>query len=882
MVNNALHVNQLGYLATGPKLATLDSDAITPLNWELSRISDTSDIPQVIATGLTKPCGFDATTGRAEHVLDFSGSSADVSPGQYVIRVGSDAASVSVGNRIYDAVLLDALRVFTLQRSGFEIDPDIAGAQYARAAGHLNIAPNLGDIDITPLPFGGATDPSGVDLYAGWSGDYLVDARGGWYDAGDAGKYVVNGGISVAQLLGIVERYLRTIQPPDAPIATPTLPVIAGSTLPVVASPTLPVIAGSTRNPANNAAPTPAVISASTPDAVASPTFPVIAGSTRNPAKDAAPTLPVIAGLTRNPANNAAPTPAVISAPTPDAVASPTLPVIAGSTRNPANNAAPTPADIPAPTPVVASATPPVIAGLTRNPAKDAAPTPAVIASPTLPVIAGLTRNPAKDAAPTPVVAGATPAVVASPPLPVIAGLTRNPAKDADDTFRPLPSTLAQAAEAALSEALWELDWMLRMQVADGLPFAGMVHHKVSDEHWTSIPMLPADDPQRRFVHRPSTAATLNFAAVAAQAARILRSLPVVDAGSPVVEAARRAGLDTTSSADLAARYLAAARTAWATAVANPTLYAPDTNTLANPGSGPYNDTHLNDEFYWAAVELYLATGEPEYLTALRANPYHLATAAASPRAPEVEAAPSAGRETTASSGSKSPWIGLPDQPTVGFDWRDTAAWARLQLALNGDRSQAVAAALSVGVDATLSQAISLTELQDIRADLIANAHRLADNAAPFGQLYNPDSGKYNWGSNAMIANNAAIVAAAAELSGDESLKAAALSGLDYLFGRNALDLSYVTGYGTKYVQNQHSRWFAAAVDPSLPHPPPGTLSGGPNSDCPDAPSAHLKGQPAQFCFIDDIASYGTNEMTINWNAALAWLLAWAVVAYEG
>jgi endoglucanase len=29
----------------------------------------------------------------------------------------------------------------------------------------------------------------------------MLDETGGWYDAGDHGKYVVNGGISVAQLL---------------------------------------------------------------------------------------------------------------------------------------------------------------------------------------------------------------------------------------------------------------------------------------------------------------------------------------------------------------------------------------------------------------------------------------------------------------------------------------------------------------------------------------------------------------------------------------------------------------------------------------------------------------------------------------------------------
>ncbi len=43
---------------------------------------------------------------------------------------------------------------------------------------------------------------------------------------------------------------------------------------------------------------------------------------------------------------------------------------------------------------------------------------------------------------------------------------------------------------------------------------------------------------------------------------------------------------------------------------------------------------------------------------------------------------------------------------------------------------------------------------------------------------------------------------------------------MDYLFGRNALNISYVTGYGTYASQNQHSRMYAHQVDPRLPNPP--------------------------------------------------------------
>src|SRR3546814_15211743 len=87
-----------------------------------------------------------------------------------------------------------------------------------------------------------------------------------------------------------------------------------------------------------------------------------------------------------------------------------------------------------------------------------------------------------------------------------------------------------------------------------------MAFHKVADEHWTALPMPPQDDPERRVLFPPSTAATLNLAATAAQCARIWR------------------GIDPAFSA----RCLDAAKRAFTAAEAPPDVYP-----VANfPGSG--------------------------------------------------------------------------------------------------------------------------------------------------------------------------------------------------------------------------------------------------------------------------------------------------------
>ena len=76
-----------------------------------------------------------------------------------------------------------------------------------------------------------------------------------------------------------------------------------------------------------------------------------------------------------------------------------------------------------------------------------------------------------------------------------------------------------------LDEARWELEFELKMQVPAGEKLAGMAHHKIHDAKWTALSLGPHEDPMPRFLHPASTAATLNLAANAAQAARIWRAI---------------------------------------------------------------------------------------------------------------------------------------------------------------------------------------------------------------------------------------------------------------------------------------------------------------------------------------------------------------------
>ena len=101
--------------------------------------------------------------------------------------------------------------------------------------------------------------------------------------------------------------------------------------------------------------------------------------------------------------------------------------------------------------------------------------------------------------------------------------------------------------------------------------------------------------------------------------------------------------------------------------------------------------------------------------------------------------------------------------------------------------------------------------------------------------------------------------------------------GMDYILGRNAIDQSYVTGYGERPLENPYHRFWCHQANPKYPPPPPGVLSGGPNSgfEDPYVQSAGLSGCAPQKCFVDNVEAWSTNEVTINWNAPLFWVAAY-------
>ena len=100
----------------------------------------------------------------------------------------------------------------------------------------------------------------------------------------------------------------------------------------------------------------------------------------------------------------------------------------------------------------------------------------------------------------------------------------------------------------------------------------------------------------------------------------------------------------------------------------------------------------------------------------------------------------------------------------------------------------------------------------------------------------------------------------------------AALDNLHYLLGRNTHAASFVTRLGTRPIRNPHHR---PSGGDAHAEPWPGLLAGGPNRYDRDGSGLDaLAATPPARRYVDQQASYASNENAINWNAPLVFLLA--------
>ncbi|MFR6588415.1 MAG: glycoside hydrolase family 9 protein [Ruminococcus sp.] len=141
------------------------------------------------------------------------------------------------------------------------------------------------------------------------------------------------------------------------------------------------------------------------------------------------------------------------------------------------------------------------------------------------------------------------------------------------------------------------------------------------------------------------------------------------------------------------------------------------------------------------------------------------------------------------------------DADTAGsFDWGNTAALGTLSLALHKD-------------DLEKKAAEKVTNAITDAADVHLGREEQQGYGQPYAQSklsYADDDTGYVWGSNSFVADNAVILAAAYDLTGEQNYLNGVISAMDYLLGRNPMDVSYITGCGSHAVQYPHHRLLGA------------------------------------------------------------------------
>jgi endoglucanase len=234
-------------------------------------------------------------------------------------------------------------------------------------------------------------------------------------------------------------------------------------------------------------------------------------------------------------------------------------------------------------------------------------------------------------------------------------------------------------------------------------------------------------------------------------------------------------------------------------------------------GTGAYGDRDCADEILWAAAELWRTTRDGAY------QRYFLDHYSA--QLPRVRAS------------------GPPAWPNVA----PVALWTYV---LGGGTGEAA---------------------ESIRKASIAAADEIAARTAadPYRTSLGRDD--YVWGSNSVAANYGLQLLIANALAPRPRYREAAADNLHYLLGRNTFSLSWVTEVGANPFRHPHHRPSGADQNPE---PWPGLLSGGPNGRKQDPAMNRLPDLPPAKMYIDDQESFASNEVAINWNAPLVFLLA--------
>ena len=185
-VSDQIRLNQVGYYPSSVKEFILTD--LSGTGFDIVNAKE-----EVVLSGLLIDRGTWSTSGEKVMLGDFTALNI---PGTYHVVVDGKTSSYpfEIKNNIYEPALHAAIKSYYFQRASMSIEETYGGV-YKRAAGH----------------------PDDTCIYHPSSGrsEGALSAPGGWYDAGDYGKYIVNASLSVGEMLLLLEQFPDAISDGD-------------------------------------------------------------------------------------------------------------------------------------------------------------------------------------------------------------------------------------------------------------------------------------------------------------------------------------------------------------------------------------------------------------------------------------------------------------------------------------------------------------------------------------------------------------------------------------------------------------------------------------------------------------------------------------------
>ena len=405
-----------------------------------------------------------------------------------------------------------------------------------------------------------------------------------------------------------------------------------------------------------------------------------------------------------------------------------------------------------------------------------------------------------------------------------------------------------------LDECKYQLDFMSKMKVSqyDKVwgKYDGLYYHSLHGMGF-DINQPDYDDLYHSYYYAdpPTFAATLNYAACAAQGARLWApydsdyAKKLLESAKEAFEAYKKHFYNYTNNEYINSK----------------SLYAPEFQWKCDYN---YAGDEVPSDEYWAACELYITATEmndPEADNYLSDLSDYLG----------------AFKVQTKISGGEN-YVG--DGSYTLLNSGNTTAAGSLSLELHKDLL--TNEQVNILEDSIIAAADSYITTEEEQGYGIPYYFKGPGYSLPNGLDFSVRNGGFEKNSNERTLSNMLAMAYAYDITKDEDYLNGVAKGMDYLLGNNPMSYSYITGYGSYHVKNPVNRFWQYEVDKTKPMAPDGILVSGPTVEIKDNYSRAIgldyaeKLDSSERFYVDSVEAISSNDASLSCNASFAWIIS--------